>query len=393
MTHDYDALDSGIAVLTSDIEDSTTVHGVAIGENDETQGMSGKTTRWPADALKEAADKLSGVPIVKEHPGTEKTESGLQVDAQPPLESKVGTVTSSKYKDGVGILWQGEINDPEIAEKVEQGLAEVSPVVARDIHPVEGEDDVFEAAQIKGFRDLGLVSRGAAPSNYITTGVAAMSADALAQAFDEPAESGATPGDDDPEGASTGTNSDSDTMTDKDDDLTEEQRELLAKADTLESPAVVESGVAALGAQAEEFETDDDSVHMMAESEHDALSETVSKVRGVMEEALQERTDLKESTIEALSFEALCEEFETEEGDLDAEALVQTPETGSAGDDDEESDPFEALADEDLAEARAAKERYEHWQGKNDTIADAEKQNIVEALGVESFDDVDMEAL
>jgi len=46
-----------------------------------------------------------------------------------------------------------------------------------------------------------------------------------------------------------------------------------------------------------------------------------------MSEALAERTDLKESTIEALSFEALCDEFRDEDGDLQVEALVQEPET------------------------------------------------------------------
>ena len=182
----------GTAVLAAADRDEEVfvVNGVAIGEGDTTRGMSGKPTYYGADVLRDAVDLLAGVPIVRDHPGAEKTDEGVRVTPQPPVESILGEVTDAKYRDGVGLLWQGELDDPEIARQVERGRVAVSPILGRDLDQWDDEKEAYIASEITGFRDLGVVARGASPSASIEPGAtstqtaAAMSADALAAAFD-----------------------------------------------------------------------------------------------------------------------------------------------------------------------------------------------------------------
>lgn len=394
--HEYDVVESGIAVLAGaddEQSDATTVHGVAIGEDDITTGMSGKRTRWPPEVLRDGAEKLIGKPIVTDHPGAEKTDEGVRVDGQPPLESKVGEVTDARYVEGRGLVWEGSVADPEAAQQIERGLADVSPIVARDIQPIESDDgdDLFEATSIQGFRDLGLVSQGAAPSNSVATGTAALWADALAAAWgDDPAD---VEGDsDDPPGASSSgrdtddTNgsddTDNTTMGDDTPDITDEERALL---DAVEDPAAAREALAT--------HDDYDEPHLMEQTEFDALQDELDTVREMYAEALAEEwgTD-PEKLVERFDVDALREEFEDDEGNLDVDALVQSPETAEPGDDETDSG-IDSLDEATREEVEGAKQRYEYWDGKNDTIAEAEKQTMVEALGVDSFDDVDLEAI
>lgn len=403
--HDYEHVSSGIAVLAEDEPDwedgPFTVHGVALGEGDITNGGSGKRTLWPGEVLEAAAPLLEGQPLAND------IDHDVQGAPQTPVDAIIGEVTRSKYEPGVGILYEGELDDPDLARKVERDRIEVSPMLRRTIDEYDGEEADYVATGIHSFRDLATVAKGAAPSNSIQTGVAAMSAEALRSAFaddasaagaapedvssgDEPAEPGAdagTPAGDDSETPESTVGA-TETNTMSENDLSPEQEALLADAKAVDNPVVVAQADAEVLSEAQAY----DDLHMMEADEFESLSATVEKVEGVMAEALLERTDLKESTAEALSFDALCAEFEDDEGNLDAEALVQNPETGSV-DDDEEADPFADVSEEALAEARAAKERFEHWDGKNEAIAQAEQATMVEALGVESADDIDMEAL
>lgn len=395
--HEYDVVESGIAVLAGADEqstDATTVHGVAIGEDDITEGMSGKRTRWPPEVLRAGAEKLIGKPIVTDHPGAEKTDEGVRVDGPPPLEAKVGEVTDARYVEGRGLVWEGSVADPEAAQQIERGLADVSPIVAREIRPVESDDggELFEATSIQAFRDLGLVSSGAAPSNSVATGTAALWADALAAAWEADADGDGDTGSDDPAGASSSgrdTDDPTDTqdsdMGDNDPDLTDDERALL---DAVEDPVDAREALADLHG----FEEP----HTMEQPEFEAMRSELNTVREMYAEALAERwgTD-PEKLVERFDVDALREEFEDDEGNLDVDALVQSPETGEP-DEDDDPDNVDALADldeETRDEVEAAKSRFEYWDGKNDTIADAEKQTVVEALGVDSFDDVDLEAI
>lgn len=404
MTHDI--INGGIAALAtgSDDSDALVVNGVALGVNDVTEGMSGKRTRWPAEALEDAATLLEGKPITKQlgekHVGAEKTDDGLSVSPNVPLEAKVGKVTQAKYEDGVGLMWQGEIRDPEMASKVEQGLAEVSPVLSRDVEPVDDDEGLYEATSINAVRDLGLVANGAAPSNSVQTGAAAMAADALAQAFDERAESreDSQEGDDAPndqaadggEEQSTGDKTDNSTM--DIDDLSDEEIELLSKARQMDSATVIESEDAERLAEADELLADaedvDDPVVVDSEA-HEAMQDNVDTVRGVLEDALAERTDLREDTIEALSFDALAGEFENEEGEFDAEALVQSPETGGVSDDEEEEDAefdAEALSADEREEINSLLARADNLEAVDPDYAESLREDAAELAGADDYE-------
>lgn len=364
MTTGYDLLNGRIDKPTS--EDNL-VHGIAIGQNDETTGMSGKTTRWPGEVLQDAADKLVGVPIVKGHPGAEKTDDGLQVDSQPPLSSKVGEVTDAKYKEDVGLLWQGEIKDEEMLEKVESGLAEVSPVVGRELKPVEGEEDVFEATAVTGFRDIGLVSRGASPSNNIQMGAAA-----LAREFGSAAPSGEDDAGDDPSGASTsGADNDgeTDTMSETENDLSETEVAVLQAAESVEEPVEALNEIA--GAE---------DATVVESSEYEAMGEQVDTAKSLYADALAERWDTSEEKIrESFTLEALREEFEDDDGNLNTEALVQNPETGQP--DEEPENGVEALSED--ADVEKAEALYADYQTFG---TEGLKADITDALGVSDFD-------
>jgi hypothetical protein len=106
-----------------------------------------------------------------------------------------------------------------------------------------------------------------------------------------------------------------------------------------------------------------------------AMQERIDIVEEMMAEALQERTGLSDDAIDAMPFEAMATEFQTDEGDLDVEALTQSPETGSAptgGDGD-------TVTDED-------RERIREIDRKLDAMGSALPASRVEALQEEAAD-------
>jgi hypothetical protein len=139
------------------------------------------------------------------------------------------------------------------------------------------------------------------------------------------------------------------------DDISDEELEALEQRRELENPKLVEQNA------------------------YEALQDRVAEVRTVMEEALSERTELKETTIEALEFEALCSEFEDEDGNLQVEALTQNPETEQV-----DEDGVEALSDD--ADTEKAEALYQDYQNTN-LGGESLKDDIVEALGVADFDE------
>jgi len=169
-------LNTGYAALQSGSSDvPVQVSGVAIGDGDVTHGGSGKRTLWPAETLREAAKGLQGQPIA-----TSKNHTADGAQPQTPSDAVVGEVTWAGFKPGVGVLYEGEIDDPDIARSVENGRLEVSPLVNRNIEPLEESDEAdYVATEIQRWRDLATVVDGAAPSNEITVGGNAMKAEAL----------------------------------------------------------------------------------------------------------------------------------------------------------------------------------------------------------------------
>jgi hypothetical protein len=120
---------------------------------------------------------------------------------------------------------------------------------------------------------------------------------------------------------------------------------------------------------------------IVEEQTYEALESRVGSLESMMQEKLVEETGLSEDTVEAMPFEAMAKEFETEEGDFDAEALVQTPETESV--DEEPEDKTEALSED--ADKEKAEALYADYQSLPNAPSGLE-DDIVEALGVEDFD-------
>ena len=134
------------------------IHGIALGEGDITKGQSGIKKKWCKTAIKPATDTLEGKPIVVDH----KNDS----------RNVIGTVTKTDYKDGVGILYEGEIHDEELADKIENNLLEVS---VRGHHEKvdemeEHEDSGAKMPSTVAFENISVVPNGAAPSNTVDLG-------------------------------------------------------------------------------------------------------------------------------------------------------------------------------------------------------------------------------
>lgn len=152
-------LERNAAHLSSQLEDDApwTIHGIAIGEGDVTRGQSGIRKKWPREALKPATDTLEGRSLVEDH---DNSSRGV-----------VGEVVATEYKDGVGILYEAELYDEELAERVANGLLEVS---IRGYHgDVEEMEETEEGAKLVErvrFDNLSIVPSGAAPSNSAEMG-------------------------------------------------------------------------------------------------------------------------------------------------------------------------------------------------------------------------------
>ena len=134
-----------------------TVHGVALGADDVTRGTSGVEKLWPSDELQKSAETLQGKNLVVDH---DNSASGV-----------VGRVTKSGFKDGVGVIYEAELYDEELAKKVRDGLLEVSIRGYHiDVDDMEKTDDGVSIVEQIEFDNLSIVPNGASPSNTLQIG-------------------------------------------------------------------------------------------------------------------------------------------------------------------------------------------------------------------------------
>ncbi|MWG34829.1 hypothetical protein [Halomarina oriensis] len=400
---------SGFAALAASPDDDLplTVRGVALAEGVTTKGASKKPTYWPRETLEAATEALEGRKIVDDSAhDIPDGASPEDIPFQPPAKTVIGEITEARYKPGVGIVYEGEIDDADYAALVENGRVDVSPF----LFPKRGEFDesrnAYPAQQIVHWRDLAVVSEGNEGASIEAASAAeALTAEALKATFesdgDEAAESatdGADGTSDDPEGASTadpdsdaetnpGTDPEEDLM-----DLTDNEKQLIQRARTMDSPAVVEEDAEALAQTAAQFE--DPTV--VETADYEALGDQVEDMKGVLAEALAERTDMKVETAEALTLEALIGEFSDEDGEFDIEALVQNPEAGGSGDGDggDGGDTgVDALSEDARADVRSKLARADTMQSAAPEHAEALRSEAAETVGVDSHEDIDMEAL
>jgi hypothetical protein len=166
----------GFLDQSNEDDDLYTIHGIAIGAGDITLGSkSGERKYWSEDVLQESASTLEGKQIVANHENRD-------------IYSVVGNVTDASFSEEKGgVVFQGVVDEELLAKRIERGWLDVSP---RIIHTSGEVDDrgVKHPKNIRRFDNLSLVSKGAAPSNEVTTGEAEeLSAEEIQSCFeDEP---------------------------------------------------------------------------------------------------------------------------------------------------------------------------------------------------------------
>jgi hypothetical protein len=159
---------------------------------------------------------------------------------------------------------------------------------------------------------------------------------------------------------------DSKTMTEED-TLSDDEKAILSAAEDVEDAT-----------EALQSFADKEDPTVVENDNYEALNSRVDTLKDMMGERLVEDTGLKESTVESMSFEAMAKEFETDDGDFDAEALVQQPESGEPEADESGVEALSEDADKEKAEAL-----YNDYQNfGNDRL----KEDITEALGVSDFE-------
>jgi hypothetical protein len=333
----------------------------------------------------------------EQHVGVTMTDDGPALTGAVSMDEKVGEITATTFDPDTGLLFEGFVADWEAEETVETGLAQISPVVIRESELVEGDegdpDALYEVTDVQSARDVALVADGAVPSNEINVGpstaIGHQAAEALSAHYGVDVEALANdhPGGDDGHNGGDGQSTPA-----KDDplimDLTDKEQELVAAARQKDDPTVVEAEVrdrlTELEEQADEHEdlieeaSGVDDPEVMDAETAEAMRERVDIVEGMMAEALTEEKGLRDATVEAMSFDAMAAEFETDEGDLDVEALTQMPESGSG--------PTGGSGGGSSGPTDGDKQRIEEIDEKLSSVGNALPDERVEALRDEAAD-------
>jgi hypothetical protein len=407
MTYEILSDGAGVAAVAAEPTDNQLpVHGVLFGPDDVTTGLTGQRTRWPADILEQMAEDgvFEGKPLTmadsldpEQHVGVTMTDDGPALTGAVSMDEKVGEITATTFDPDTGLLFEGFVADWEAEETVETGLAQISPVVIRESELVEGDegdpDALYEVTDVQSARDVALVADGAVPSNEINVGpstaIGHQAAEALSAHYGVDVEALANdhPGGDDGHNGGDGQSTPA-----KDDplimDLTDKEQELVAAARQKDDPTVVEAEVrdrlTELEEQADEHEdlieeaSGVDDPEVMDAETAEAMRERVDIVEGMMAEALTEEKGLRDATVEAMSFDAMAAEFETDEGDLDVEALTQMPESGSG--------PAGGSGGGSSGPTDGDKQRIEEIDEKLSSVGNALPDERVEALRDEAAD-------
>jgi len=337
-----------------------TVHGVAIGANEVTYGQHGAKF-WPDTALASAVESLVGVPLTKNHDDT-------------TVESVVGEVIDAGFEPDIGIVFEAEIDDEELATKVARGRLEVS---VHALHSDGGRtrDDEVIVEDVR-FLDLSLVPRGGSPSNYVEAG--AHPSEVLASLTESDVEAIL---------ATTGSTADTPMTDENTDDI--EQDETTELAEDVDADSEAEEAEAEVEADTEtdaseetveaEVEAGDESADTEAALEADELRDEVTTLRAENQELRNELQSVRleyasqlsddtpfeaELLAEKFTFDELRETFDEAEASLvtttDEETSEATPAPRTGSDGDAALSTSEASAsDAEVAELESKIESYD----------------------------------
>lgn len=148
-----------------------TIHGVALAEDEITNGLNG-AKRWPADELEAAAPTLAGETLTAKQGINGITLSGALEETEHGDRVPVGTVTGSAYEPGVGVVYELNVENEDIASALALGQLDIS-IEATNPDSVD-QDPKTNAAIMRGYEFSGMdvVGEGAARSNHTATGPA-----------------------------------------------------------------------------------------------------------------------------------------------------------------------------------------------------------------------------
>jgi hypothetical protein len=179
-----DHFEAGLATLSADPKDNFpenspwSVNGVAIPVNQVVNGGQGVDHFFPEESLEGKGELLEGKPIVVDF---------HELDGQADASNVIGEVTSAGFQKGVGLVFEGEIVDPDIAGKIKHGYLDVSPTPARSLGEFDESMGAQRVERLADFRDLAVVANGQ-PGAKVEMGtnpaVEALAFDALSNPFD-----------------------------------------------------------------------------------------------------------------------------------------------------------------------------------------------------------------
>ncbi|WP_152422172.1 hypothetical protein [Natrialba asiatica] len=357
------------------------VHGVAIGEAEVTHGQNGPKF-WSATELRAAVQSLVGVPLNKNH-----------VDND--VDAVIGEVVDAAYEDDVGIVFEAEVDDEEIAMKIARGRLEVS---IHAIHQTNGmTDDGARIVKDVRFLDLSVVPRGGSPSNFVQAGsspseaLASLTADDVARLIQD---------DPEPDHEISNMTEETENTTEEspasagndDASLSEDVDEAEVEADESKTPTDTENvkeeaEVAESENDVEEVEVDDESAQTEAELRKtiEALESEKAELRGELEsvrleyaERLAEDTEFfeAEELAEKYTFDELKEKFDEAEASLVLESPGQeestpAPQTGDV--EQSELSTTDDGTDEEISALESKIERYDEM-GWDAARTDAEER-------------------
>lgn len=179
-----DIFEGGIATLSADStpefdsEAPFEINGVAIPVNTVVNGGQNVDHFFPEEVLQNATGLLEGAPIVKNF---------HDIEGQASADNVIGRVTNDGFQKGVGLVFEGEITDQDIAEKISHGFLDVSPSPARSLGEFNESMGAQRVDRLVDFRDIAVVANGQ-PGAKVEIGpnpaVEALSRDALSRGFD-----------------------------------------------------------------------------------------------------------------------------------------------------------------------------------------------------------------
>ena len=106
---------------------------------------------------------------------------------QAQADDIIGELRGVRHSPGMGLLFEGEVTDRDIAEKVANGYLSVSPSVARSLGEFDPQREARPVDSVAGLRDAAIVGRGQ-PGASVELGsnpaVGTLARDALSRAFD-----------------------------------------------------------------------------------------------------------------------------------------------------------------------------------------------------------------